>query len=84
LIFCIYNVIYMWVFIQYNFACGLGKLKKISFWLSIAAIMTVVLSAIFCSVYNSWVSIIIATAIAIMPCAIFTPRDIMKGVEEDA
>ncbi|MEG0339734.1 MAG: hypothetical protein RR573_07430 [Oscillospiraceae bacterium] len=84
LIYCIYNVIYMWVFIQYNFACGLGKLKKISFYLSVAAIMTVVLSAIICSFYKSWVSVIIASAIAIIPCAIFTPKDIMNGVEEDA
>ena len=76
LIYCLYNVLYMWVMLNYNFMCGLGRLKVTGVCLTIAAILNFALAWLFSCFDSTWVSVIVATTIAIIPCAIFIPLDL--------
>lgn len=81
LIFCIYNVIYMWMMLNYNFACGMARTKIISIWLTVAGVLNLLLTIFGCYLYNNWVMIIVATAVATIPCAIFVQKDIFKVIK---
>lgn len=81
LIFCFYNIIYMWMMLNYNFACGLERTRTISIWLTIAGTLNLVLTIICCYLYNNWIMVIVATALAAIPCAIFVQIDIFKAIK---
>ena len=51
LIFCVYNVIYMCLALNYNFACGMEQTKGIAFWLTVAAVLNYFLNMWGCLFY---------------------------------
>ena len=78
LYFAIYNLIYMWMMLNYNFACGLGRIKVMAMWITIATVLNYVLTVYISQILQSWVSVIIATAIVSVPCALAVQMDIKK------
>lgn len=80
LIFCFYNVIYMFIMLNYNFACGMGKTKVISIGLTVALLINVLLAYWWCDIFASWVTVVAATAVASMPCVVFATCDIYKTI----
>lgn len=81
ILFCIYNLIYMWMMLNYNFACGMGRTRVISIWLTIAGIGNLLLTMWGCGVYKSWITVVVATAIACIPCAVVVQNDIFKVIK---
>lgn len=81
LLFCIYNLIYMWMMLNYNFACGMGRTKIISIWLTIAGASNLLLTMWGCRIYKSWITVVVATAVAAIPCAIFVQKDIFNVIK---
>lgn len=80
-LFCVYNLIYMWMMLNYNFACGMGRTKAISIWLTFAGVGNLLLTMVGCHIYKSWITVVVATAIAAMPCAFFVQRDIFSTIK---
>lgn len=76
-IYCIYNILYMWVMMNYNFACGMGKPKVIGICLTIAMLGNLTLSFLLCKVFHSWITVIASTAIATIPAAFLVPKNIL-------
>lgn len=81
LLFCGYNLVYMWMMLNYNFACGMGRTKIISIWLTLAGITNLLLTIWGCNIYKNWITVVIATAIATIPCAFFVQKDINKVIK---
>ena len=81
ILFCIYNLIYMWMMLNYNFACGMGRTRVISIWLTIAGIGNLLLTMWGCGVYKSWITVVVATAIASIPCTVVVQNDIFKVIK---
>lgn len=81
LLFCLYNLIYMWMMLNYNFACGMGRTRTISIWLTIAGISNLLLTIWACNIYRDWITVVVATAIAAIPCAIFVQKDIFNAIK---
>ena len=81
LLFCLYNLIYMWMMLNYNFACGMGRTRTISIWLTIAGISNLLLTIWACNIYRNWITVVVATAIAAIPCAIFVQKDIFNAIK---
>lgn len=81
MLFCIYNLIYMWMMLNYNFACGMGQIRVISIWLTIAGIANLLLTIVGCHIYKSWITVVIATAVSAIPCAIFVQKDIFTTIK---
>lgn len=82
LIYCAYNTLYMWVMLNYNFMCGLNRLKVMAICLTVAAVSNFALAWIFSGYAATWVSVIVATTIAIVPCAFFIPLDLRSYVQQ--
>lgn len=82
LLFCIYNLVYMWMMLNYNFACGMGRTKIISIWLTAAGIGNLLLTILGCHIYKSWIMVIVATAVAAIPCAFFVQKDIFSMIKK--
>ena len=80
LIFCVYNVIYMCLALNYNFACGMEQTKGIAFWLTVAAVLNYFLTMWGCLFYPDWITVIAATGLATIPCLFFTQRNIFHVV----
>lgn len=80
IIFSLYNLIYMWMMLNYNFACGMGRTKIISIYITFAAIANYILTIYACQILHSWISVIIATAIVSLPCAFIIQRDIRAAL----
>lgn len=78
--FSLYNVIYMWMMLNYNFACGMGRTEIISIYITFAAIANYILTIYACQILHSWISVIIATAIVSFPCAFVIQRDIKAAL----
>lgn len=86
-IFCIFNVSYMWIMLNYNFACGLTLIRSFAVHLSIAAVLNIALAALLCSVDPCWTMVIVATILALLPCSILAPKKVLKylhSVKESA
>lgn len=81
LVFCFYNIVYMWVMLNFNFACGMDRTRIISIWLTIAGAVNLVLTFVGCYIYNSWIMVVSATTIAAIPCAIFVQMDIFFAIK---
>lgn len=81
LLFCVYNLVYMWMMLNYNFACGMGRTKVISIWLTVAGAGNLLLTMWGCSVYRSWITVVVATAVAAIPCAFFVQKDIFGVIK---
>lgn len=81
LLFCLYNLVYMWMMLNYNFACGMGRTKVISIWLTVAGAGNLLLTMWGCSVYRSWITVVVATAVAAIPCAFFVQKDIFGVIK---
>lgn len=82
LLFCIYNLVYMWMMLNYNFACGMGRTTVISIWLTVAGIGNLVLTMLGCRFYQSWITVVVATAVAAFPCAFFVQKDIYSTIKK--
>lgn len=80
-LFCIYNLIYMWMMLNYNFACGMGRTKVISIWLTLAGIGNLLLTMVGCHIYKNWITVVIATAVVAVPCALFVQKDIFTTIK---
>lgn len=81
ILFCGYNLIYMWMMLNYNFACGMGKTRVITVWITLASILNYLLTLWGSSFYSSWIMVIVATAIATIPCAILVQKDIFSVIK---
>lgn len=81
LIFCIYNIVYMWTTLNYNFACGMGRTRVISIQITIAGVLNLLLTMFGSHIYCSWIIVIIATMISAIPCMIFVQRDIFMALD---
>lgn len=77
-VYSLYNLIYMWTMLNYNFACGMGRVKVIAVCLTMAAIINVALSYWWCAINPSWIMVIAATAVASIPCAMIVPKYILR------
>lgn len=77
-LFCIYNVFYMWIMLNYNFACGMGKTRRMSIGLTMAIFLNVIFAYLWCSINPVWINVIMATVVAVIPCAIMEPFAIIK------
>lgn len=82
LLFCAYNLVYMWMMLNYNFACGMGRTKIISLWLTMAGIGNLLLTMWGCSIYKSWITVVVATAVVAIPCAFFVQKDIFCAIKK--
>ena len=71
----------MWMMLNYNFACGMGRTKVISIWLTVAGAGNLLLTMWGCSVYRSWITVVVATAVAAIPCAFFVQKDIFGVIK---
>ena len=71
----------MWMMLNYNFACGMGRTRVISIWLTIAGIGNLLLTMWGCGVYKSWITVVVATAIASIPCTVVVQNDIFKVIK---
>lgn len=80
LLFCVYNLIHMWMMLNYNFACGMGRTRVISKWLTIAGIGNLFLTIVGCRIYKNWVTVVVATAVAAIPCAICVQKDLFSAI----
>lgn len=78
LIFCIYNLIYMWVMLNYNFACGMGMIRLMSIGITVAGISNFLLTIFGSHFIHSWIVVIVATTIVAIPCAMFMQKNIFK------
>lgn len=78
IIFSVYNLTYMWMMLNYNFACGLGRINVMAIWVTIATVLNYVLTVYISQMLQSWVAVIIATAIVSAPCALAVQLDIKK------
>ena len=83
LLFCCYNIVYMWMMLIYYFACGMGRTKKIAFWLTLAGIFNYLFTAWGSRLTDRWIVVIVATTLAVIPSAIVVQRDIQKVMNVD-
>ena len=67
IIFAIYNIIFMKVSIDTSIIAGLGTLKVQAIALTISTILKLVLSFIIINISNSWIAIIVANILALIP-----------------
>ena len=81
LVFCIYNILYMWITLHYNILCGLGRVREIAYSLAVSAVLNIIFAVFLSSAIPSWESIILATSIAVVPCAVLFPRFYSKCVD---
>lgn len=79
--FCVYNFACMWIMLNYNFACGLGKTSVITKWLTVTALLSVLLVWPACRIYCSWIMVLLPVAFASIPCIVFVSRDMRKVIE---
>ena len=79
-IFCFYNVIYMWVMMTYNFSCGLGKIKRMLIYFSLGLLLNIVLAYWWCQLKPSWIMVVLSTSVAVLPAAVFTPYEIFSAI----
>ena len=82
LLFCVYNVLYMLVMMGYQLTCGLGRFRAIVPGLTLAVVLNVVLAYIGCKLYHSWITVIVATTVAVIPCALWVHGDIRKYLDQ--
>lgn len=82
LIFCAYNSIYMWVMLHYNLCSGLNVFKGMVVSLTFAAIANILLAAVFCRLDSSWVMIIFATAVSLIPSAFALPISLNRAISK--
>lgn len=77
-IYCVYNILYMWNMLNYNFACGMGRVKCFSICLTFTLCFSVLISYVITKNICSWIVIIVSTIIAIIPTSIIAPLNIMN------
>lgn len=87
----IFDLINIWSAINANIVGGLGKLKNAMVYLTIGAIINIPLSYYFSILYNSWVAIVIANIVSLLPYCIsetisttkYFKNILIHGVEEE-
>lgn len=80
LLFCVYNVLYMWVMMDYQFACGMNRIRAISIGLSVACVLNILFAYFGCKIYPGWITVVVATALAVIPCALLVSVDLKKYI----
>jgi O-antigen/teichoic acid export membrane protein len=77
-IFAIYNLEYMLIMLNYNFLCGMSKIKELSLTLTIMVVLNFLLSYFGSFVWKSWAMVMAASVIASIPALIVTTITIFK------
>lgn len=77
-IFAIYNLAYMLIMLNYNFLCGMSKIKELSLTLTIMVVLNFLLSYFGSFVWKSWAMVMAASVIASIPALIVTTITIFK------
>lgn len=77
-IFAIYNLVYMLIMLNYNFLCGMSKIKELSLTLTIMVVLNFLLSYFGSFVWKSWAMVMAASVIASIPALIVTTITIFK------
>lgn len=77
-IFAIYNLVYMLIMLNYNFLCGMSKIKELSLTLTIMVVLNFLLSYLGSFVWKSWAMVMAASVIASIPALVVTTITIFK------
>lgn len=77
-IFAIYNLVYMLIMLNYNFLCGMSKIKELSLTLTIMVVLNFLLSYLGSFVWKSWAMVMAASVIASIPALVATTITIFK------
>ena len=77
-IFAIYNLVYMLIMLNYNFLCGMSKIKELSLTLTIMVVLNFLLSYLGSFVWKSWAMVMAASVIASIPALVVTTIIIFK------
>lgn len=78
--FALSGMIYIWVSVNSSITAGLGQLKTSFIYLSLGAFLNVPLAFIFSLLTNSWISIIFANIISMLPYCIIQPIILKKSL----
>jgi O-antigen/teichoic acid export membrane protein len=71
IIFALSTIMVMWTAIVSSFVNGLGKLKLQFIFLTVGAILNVVISIVLAKLFNVWIVIVIANIFSLLPYCIF-------------
>lgn len=80
LFYAVYNMIYMVFMLNYNLACGLSRTRIASVTMTFAVLISVGLSWVGSMWLESWVVIVMATTIAVIPCLVYIPKEIFDVI----
>jgi O-antigen/teichoic acid export membrane protein len=69
-IIAVFDLINIWSAINSNIGNGLGKLKNQFIFLTVGALINIPLALVFSRIYSSWVAIVIANIISLLPYCI--------------
>ena len=72
-IFAISGIVYIWITLNANIAAGIERLKIPFIFLSLGALLNVPLAYLFTLKTNSWISIMLANIISMIPYSIIQP-----------
>ena len=81
LLYAAYNVIYMIFMLNYNLACGLSITSTASKLMTVAVIISIGLSWLGSLWMQSWIVIVVATAIAVIPCVVCIPKEMFRVIK---
>lgn len=81
-VFSIYNIAYMLVMLNYNFLCGMGKVKILIEFLSLIVILGIIFSYVFTKLWPYWAVINIAIICATVPSIIAMTKIVFKNINE--
>lgn len=76
IVFALYNILYMKVTVDTSLVAGLGTLNVQTIALTITTVLKIILSLIFTYITNSWISIIVANVLSLVPYIIIEYYDI--------
>lgn len=82
-VYAIYNVAYMIVMLNYNFLCGMEKLRKLSIALIIIILLGVGLSSLLSCMIKDWNLINIAIILGCLPAICVTSIEIIRSCRTD-
>ncbi|WP_172136088.1 hypothetical protein [Adlercreutzia sp. ZJ473] len=80
LVFCVYNVLYMWIMLNYNFACGLQETSAAAASLTLASFLSVALVWAGSGQFSTWVLVIASTAISVIPACVAMPKQVIGDI----
>jgi O-antigen/teichoic acid export membrane protein len=81
LAFCIYCLLYIWWGVIASFANGTGKIRPQLIYSTLGVIINLTLTILFVNVFKSWIGIIYAGIISMIPYCMIEPLNINKLIK---